>query len=396
MKRILILYSAYTGNGHKSIADALTERLNLYPDVEVHLLDGFSLIGKAGIEISKMYGPMTRGSKQLWELAYALSDQSGKALDNALSSMVHKRFVERLRMIKPHLIVSVHALFNGCLIDILEYYGLDIPFVTLEADIINIHSNWCDPRATLTMCPTIEAYHSSIRHGMPEGKLLITGFPTRAQFCESARTCTRPDYDGTHPMRVLMMSGGEGSGNMLAYAEAILSRTACHLSIVCGRNQQLKNLISGKLEARYSDRFEVYGFVSDLSELMAETDLFITRGSPNALMEAVVMNVPIIVTGSLPGQEADNPTLVAKHNLGVLCTSPAALPMIIESLTRDGCERLRDIRNSQRAYRDLDNAKNIAKRLYEMTVQKERFFPPAKRYYPVPYYTRKIVKRLKS
>ena len=35
------------------------------------------------------------------------------------------------------------------------------------------------------------------------------------------------------------------------------------------------------------------------------TDLVIARASPNTLMEAVVMNVPILITGSLPGQEAE-------------------------------------------------------------------------------------------
>jgi processive 1,2-diacylglycerol beta-glucosyltransferase len=113
-------------------------------------------------------------------------------------------------------------------------------------------------------------------------------------------------------------------------------------------------------------------------------------------MEAVVMNAPILITGALPGQEADNPSLIVAHNLGVLCQSAASLPAIIEDLKLDGGKRLKEIRAAQRAYRNLDNANNIAKTLYELAEQKERFIPAPKRYYPVPQYARKIVRRSKS
>lgn len=395
MKRIMILYSAYTGSGHKSIADALTEQLTSYKDAEVYVVDGFSLIGKAGIEISKIYGPMTRGAKNLWDITYEISNQSSKALDNMLSSMVHKRFMRTLSHIRPDLIVTVHSLFNGSVIDLLEYYQIKIPFVTLQADIVNIHNTWCDPRATLTLCPTEEALLSSLRNGMPRDKLMVCGFPTRKQFIDAAQKEIRPDYDGSRPLNILMMSGGEGSGNLLNYAEAALARTDCRLKIVCGRNRRLKKHLEDRL-ARYGERAAVYGYVNNLQILMQASDLFITRGSPNSLMEAVVMNIPILVTGSLPGQEADNPILIEKHNLGVLLKGPSTLPAVLRAFKMDGGKRLREIRAAQLAYRNFDNTKNIAATLYGLAEHKERFIPTPERYYPIPNYKRKNVKKIKS
>ena len=44
----------------------------------------------------------------------------------------------------------------------------------------------------------------------------------------------------------------------------------------------------------------------------------IARGSPNSFFEAVVMNVPLIITGALPGQEQGNPELVERYGLGIV------------------------------------------------------------------------------
>ena len=78
------------------------------------------------------------------------------------------------------------------------------------------------------------------------------------------------------------------------------------------------------------------------------------------------MNVPILITGSLPGQEADNPAVMTNHDLAALCENPASAPAIIQALLADGGKRLKEIARSQREYRNLDNAKHIAERLYEM------------------------------
>ena len=126
--------------------------------------------------------------------------------------------MKRLAQFKPDLILTVHPMFNGSIINLLEYYKVDIPLIALQADIINIHKTWCDPRAYLTLCPTEEAYSASIAMDMPPERLVKCGFPTRAQFIRAAQSGERREYDGVRPLQCLMMSGGEGSGNMQKYA----------------------------------------------------------------------------------------------------------------------------------------------------------------------------------
>ena len=47
MRRLLILTAEFTGHGHKSISDALIERLRKYGDIEIKVIDGFDLMNKA-------------------------------------------------------------------------------------------------------------------------------------------------------------------------------------------------------------------------------------------------------------------------------------------------------------------------------------------------------------
>ncbi len=364
----MILSSNYTGHGHKSICESLIEQFAKYPDVECQVIDGFSLFGKAGVSASKMYGPITQNAKTVYDWFFQLSNRSNNTpLEELTAALIYQRFMRKLRAFTPDLILTVHPFFNGSVLTLLKRYKLDVPFVGLQADIINIHRSWCDPRATLTICPTPEAFETSVKlHGMPPEKLEVIGFPTRARFTDYAREHEHPEYQPGRPLRCLLMSGGEGTGNLKSFATQLLQNVDCTLDIVTGRNAKVKKSLDACLLPKYSGRVVVHGFVDAMHELMAKSDLVIARGSPNTLMEAVVMNVPILITGSLPGQEADNPAVMTTHNLAALCENPASAPAIIQALLADNGKRLKEIAQAQREYRNLDNAKRIAARVYEL------------------------------
>ncbi len=78
--------------------------------------------------------------------------------------------------------------------------------------------------------------------------------------------------------------------------------------------------------------------------------------------------MPLLITGSLPGQEADNPAVMTTHNLAALCENPASAPAIIQALLADSGKRLKEISRAQREYRRFDNAERIARRLCELAV----------------------------
>lgn len=362
MKKILLITAAYTGHGHKSISDALMEQFAQIPELEVRVVDGFALMGDLGLQMSKMYGPMTRYrcTRSVWEASYRLSNRTAAVPEGVVATASAGRFWQVLDGFGPDLILSVHPLFNGSILKLLEQHGRAVPLVVLQADLINIHKAWCEPGAFKTICPTQEAYECSLRNGMPPEKLVRMDFPTRKRFTDMARVAPTAEYDGTRPLRCLLMSGGEGSGSLKRYAEVLMEQTDASLTVICGRNEKLRASLTEAFLPRYAGRLQILGFVTAVEQVMAASDLLIARGSPNSLMEGVVMNLPLIITGALPGQEQDNPPMMANHDLGMLCSRPEDLPWLLRLLTEDNCRRYRAIRAAQRAYRNLDSAKEIA------------------------------------
>ena len=79
----------------------------------------------------------------------------------------------------------------------------------------------------------------------------------------------------------------------------------------------------------------------------------IARGSPNSFFEGVVMNVPLIITGALPGQEQGNPELVERYGLGIVSKGVKGLPEAVGSLLKNDGAELARIRAAQQRYRPL-------------------------------------------
>ena len=365
MKRILLITSANTGGGHKSISDSLTEQFSAMEDVEVKTIDGFALLGRAGVHGSKQYNFMLRRTPGVFNKAWKFTMAHPPRL-KAAAHLCDSRFRKCIRSFHPDLILTVHSLFNSVITRMLKRHGLAIPVVVLQADLVDIHSTWCNPDAYMTICPTREAYDASIRQGMPPEKLKIMGFPVRDRFCKAAREAAGKDYDPSRPLRCLLMSGGEGSGGLGAYAETILVNTDAEVTVICGNNKKLYQYLQKSLCRRYEGRISVRGFVTDVEKAMLDSDVLIARGSPNTLYEAVTMNVPVIMIGPLPEQERGNPKLMRDHNLGVICHSPTDVPEMIRSLLSSDAAKLKEIRAAQHAFRNEENARNIAAYVTEL------------------------------
>jgi processive 1,2-diacylglycerol beta-glucosyltransferase len=359
-KNLIIISSDLTGHGHKSLTTALTEQLKSYPDVNFNVVDGFSLSGNIGVKIGKLYGVITRTSKDLWKLIWEISFKKPSLMTEITESSIRSRLLRLIYTMKPDAIVSTHPNYVRSILNVLEESKIDIPLYTVLADPVTISPLWADSRAYYTLCPTQESKEACLALGVPEEKLPVFGFPVRKRFTAHLDTVqAAEDYNSSRPLKCTIMSGGEGSGNMGRIAKILAKNFDCKIRIVCGRNQMLQRRLKRTLQGKYKHQIEILGFTDNIEKIMLDSDILFTRASPNTMLEAVMCNVPLIITGALPGQEQGNPAFAEKHNLGVVCNSLQDIKHIIQDLLANDAAKLNNIKLAQREYRNPNAARSI-------------------------------------
>lgn len=365
-KNILIISSDITGHGHKSITDSLLEQFAGYHDIRVKVVDGFSLSGSLGLKIGKMYGSITRTSRDTWKRIWEITIKKPSLFIEFTELSIHERFDKLIHDMRPDAIITTHPNYNAAVSNLLVKIKYRVPLFAVVADPVTISPLWCNPKADYTICPTDEAKEVCIKNGVPEHTIRVFGFPVRQKFTifqnkqlRSEEMSEKLIYTPHYPMQFMVISGGEGSGNMSRLARILLKNFDCNVKLLCGRNKLLKKALEHTLAEKYKERAEILGFTENVQEIMLASDLIFTRASPNTIMEAVNCNIPLVITGALPGQEEGNPAFVQKYGLGAVCTDPKNLKDVVSDLLADNSLRLKEIKNSQLKYRNPDSAKNI-------------------------------------
>ena len=361
IKNILIISSEYTGHGHKSITEALCEKFAHYEEININVIDGFSLGGKALLQIGKSYETITRNAKELWKLVWKISLAKPKLINEAIELIIRVDFLSLLNQIKPDIIISLHPNFIGSVLNILQKNSIKIPFVTLIADLVSISPQWVDSRVDYIISPTYEAKNKCMQFKFPEEKIKVLGFPVRSKFYDQQidELHNGGSYSFDKPLNCLIMSGGDGVGNMSKIASVLLDNFNCTVNIVAGRNAAAKKRFETSLGKKYGSQVKVFGFINNIQDLMKASDIVFTRGSPNVMMEAISCNTPLVITGALPGQEEGNPDFARKHNLGVVCKDLKNIRETVSDLLADNAQRLNQIKKAQRSFANPNTSKNI-------------------------------------
>jgi UDP-N-acetylglucosamine:LPS N-acetylglucosamine transferase len=230
------------------------------------------------------------------------------------------------------LVVSVHPLVNRLIGNARRTYKLSFRFVTVVTDLVTLHAAWADPDAELCIVPTREAYDLLRTRGFPAEKLVQTGFPIHPKFAayigtrHEARVRLGIDCDS---FTLLVTSGGVGSGQL---RELVLELDRAYpeqqLMVVTGKNAALRQ---EQLALGLRPNIHIYGFVNNMEELMAASDIIITKAGPGTLMEALAMRRPVIVTEAVGMQERGNIDFVLNHELGFFCpTRDRIVPAIAD------------------------------------------------------------------
>ncbi len=368
--RILFVSTKYTGHGHHSITEAMISQLAAQsPSTETSTLDGFELGGKLAVFLGKLYGPLTNHARFVWALYYSFCNIFPRLMNHFIAKIIEQNFLTALKRHVPDLIVSVHPAFVGSVNNILKKHQLSIPVIALVADLASINRLWADKRSAYTICPSAEALDKVLSYGIAPEKTVIIGLPLRENFISAAKgitieaLCKKTNRDlpvKKNYLKFLIISGAEGGSKQSKAARILLDNFCCHITLITGRNNKLREKTEKKLLPLYKGRIDVLGFVHNIEDHYLQADILVMRASPNSMMEAVMCCLPFIVIDALPGQEQKNPAFIANNGLGVFCPKLEQLPATVRTLLEKDSTALKNIRRTQFAFRNLLTNEHVA------------------------------------
>jgi 1,2-diacylglycerol 3-beta-galactosyltransferase len=97
---------------------------------------------------------------------------------------------------------------------------------------------------------------------------------------------------------------------------------------------------------------KVFGFVHNMPELMRAADVIVTKAGPGTICEALACELPIILSGYVPGQEEGNVDFVLNNDVGLLAHDPIELVDGLRKLVKPGSATMR---------RQVANAKRLSR-----------------------------------
>ena len=358
----VILYVVDAGGGHRATANALVAAAaqRRYP---FHLtvksirdvfapLDVGRRLGGHGLE--DIYNAMVR--RQLTRHLVPLL-RGFQWTIRVLRPRLVRMVAHDLRWHRPALVISLFPNFNAVIAEGVRLACPDTPFHVLLTDFADLPPHfWIERGAAGVIVATDEAARQATDLGVPPervtrttGMVLHPRFYPRAAPDRRQRTRREMGLPEDEPV-VLVLFGGKGSPEMVPLCEALLREAPqARVVAVCGDNPDLLFRVT-RLAIDSYGRLRPLGFTDRVSDLMAASDLLLTKPGPGSLAEAFHLQVPVVVccnAHTIP-QERFNVRFVESEGLGVavdgwrdmaaaagrLLADPAALGVLRRNLAR--------------------------------------------------------------
>ncbi len=323
MARLLIL-SASAGAGHNRAAEALHESAREYcPGVETAWVDSLQYTNRLFARLyEKTYHWIASASPALWGLLYQQQGGRGaRKLDKVIElhdRLTYRKLMAHVEEFRPDAVLCTHFLPANAILA----HTRAVPVYVVVTD-FDVHPLWINRRAAGYFVAAPELLVLLARRGFPAGRVRVTGIPIHPVF---SRGMPR---GATDRPSILFMSGGLGMGDMVEALDRLLSiDRPFRLTVVAGKNEKLRK----RLAEAARGRAEVHGFVTNIHDLMAGSDLVITKSGGLTVSECLARGLPMVVFLPIPGQEEANADFLLERGAAVKARSLDILDFKVREL----------------------------------------------------------------
>jgi diacylglycerol O-acyltransferase len=361
-RRVLII-SAEMGEGHNAAAAALTEAISeCWPDCEVEQVDTMELRGYRFARLARWsYGFQLNMWPWSYEAFYTVLSRSEWVADKSravVRTFFGPRIARAVESREPDVVISTYP-FGSAALDWLRRKGRMRALTATYIPAFHVHPLWVYQGVDLhfAMYDTagedalLPAAKASFRLGAP---------PVRRGFGEVSKQEARRALGlGANEFVVLVTGGAWGLGAMVAAVESLvrlsgrqsgrsqaaggaretlsgapIGERPLHALTVCGKNSQLEARARA-IAAAHPGVLSVFGYVTNMHEMMAAADVVVTNGAGVTVLEALRSSRPVVAFAPLAGHGIASTREMVRRNLAVEAGDVGQLVAQVERLRTD-------------------------------------------------------------
>ena len=343
---ILITYIT-AGAGHRRAAEAIAQALQTaLPQADVVCRD---LLDDVPVWLRRAYPStyyfLVRHLAGLWAVCFTLLDWPPvywlvQPIRRAWNLVMARRFIRDLRASPPDLIITTHF-FPTDVVSACKRAGwLHAPLVVVVTDFYP-HRFWVSTEAEAYVCGTQESAGLLRQRRIRPERLHVLGIPIGSRFHAVLDRGALQVQFGLDPHRrtVLVTSGGSTVGPFEPVVEALLGLDAhapeqLQLLVVCGDTAAAVRRLQARAHTA-SMPMHVFGFVDNMPELMAVSDVVVTKAGGLTVSEALGRGLPLILYHVIPGQELLNARYVTERGAAIIARRPNEAARAVRQLLED-------------------------------------------------------------
>lgn len=366
------IFSCTYGGGHHRVAEVLAEEFRRLSECDVTVYDYIeTFMGHLYNVVSTFfYVGTVRWAPWIWRWFYRTT--SDIAYDSFTQRFINGlgkgRLARFLAIHRPDLVVCTYCVPAGAISELKQAGRTEVPCVTVVTDHA-VHSQWIHPHVDLFLVSSEYVRDGVVARGIPAERVLATGIPIDPRF---AAAVDRRDLRRTHgldPERpvILAMVGAANLVRGPLDLHRILTELPRPVQIlfVCGRDERLRRAIEA-LGPAARNPVRVFGYVRDVYELMAISDLMVSKAGGVTTSEALAAELPMIAVSPVPGQEEENLSYLTDLGAVVGAATPAELRRVLLDLL-DHPDRLERMREAARRVKRPDAAARAADAILALT-----------------------------
>jgi processive 1,2-diacylglycerol beta-glucosyltransferase len=334
--RILILYAS-VGMGHRAAAEALAKAFAILRVEHVRCEDTLDFASAVFRQVyAGSYAELSEKTPAVWRYLYGLTDRNESELSRYLRSLIGRigvtDLMQMVRAYRPDAVLCTHFLPLNLLARERRRGQFATPLYCVVTDYIG-HAYWVEPQADGYFVASPETARALLERGVVGARISVTGIPVDPAIA-------RPK-DGARMRRVhrlerspvvMLMGGGMAADRAEHIVRGLVRRgLAGTLVILAGRNARLEAGLS-QIEGTPALSIRGLGAVEYVDDLVAASDLIVTKAGGLIVSEIMARHIPMIVVEPIPGQEEWNADYVVGVGAGIQLRNADMVPLAVETL----------------------------------------------------------------